>query len=59
MATLQSHTWTFEKSLRKLSLPELYLVDLATILGRLYLEGYFLFLFITKIDRSFKDGIVA
>ena len=50
----------FEKiASQKLSLPEPYLVDLVTVLGHLYYEGSFLFLFIPTIDRSFKDGIVA
>ena len=50
----------FEKiASQKLSLPEPYLVDLATVLGHLYYEGSFLFLFIPTTDRSFKDGIVC
>ena len=44
---------------QKLTLPESYLVHLATVLGRLGYEGFFLFLFLTTIDRCFKDGIVA
>ena len=44
---------------QKLTLPEPYLVHLATVLGRLRYEGFFLFLFLTTIDRCFKDGIVA
>ena len=50
----------FEKiASQKLTLPEPYLVHLATVLGRLRYEGFFLFLFLTTIDRCFKDGIVA
>ena len=50
----------FEKiASQKLTLPEPYLVHLATVLGRLCYEGFFLFLFLTTIDRCFKDGIVA
>ena len=44
---------------QKLTLPEPYLVHLATVLGRLRYEGFFLFLFLTTTDRCFKDGIVA
>ena len=44
---------------QKLTLPETYLVHLATVLGRHCYEDSFLFLFITTIDRCFKDGIVA
>ena len=47
----------FEKiASQKLTLPEPYLVHLATVLGRLCYEGFFLFLFLTTIDRCFKDG---
>ena len=51
----------FEKiASQKLTLPEPYLVHLATVLGRLCYEGSFLFLFsITTIDRRFNVRIVA
>ena len=50
----------FEKTASpKLTLAEPYLVHLATVLGRLCYEGFFLFLFLTTINRCFKDGIVA
>ena len=50
----------FEKiASQKLTLPEPYLVHLATVLRRLCYEGFFSFLFLTTIDRCFKDGIVA
>ena len=44
---------------KKWTLSEPYLVDQATVLGRLYYEDSFLFLFTTTTYRSFKDGIVA
>ena len=50
----------FEKiASQKLTLPEPYLEHLATVLGRLLYEGFFLLLFLTMIDRRFKDGFVA
>ena len=50
----------FEKiTSQKLTLPEPHLVHLATVLGRLCCEGFLLFLFLTRIDRCFKDVIVA
>ena len=49
----------WENFVLKIDLTELYLLDLSTILGRLYLESSLLFLFKTTIDRCFKDGIVA
>ena len=57
--TLQIRRDSKLRASQKLTLPESYLVHLATVLGRLCYEGFFSFLFLTMIDRCFKDGIVA
>ena len=50
----------FEKiASQKSTLPETHLLHLATVLGRFCYEGFFLFLFLTTIDRCLKDGIVV